>query len=208
MKRLLRRTLYAGSAAACGIILWGADSASAAEDDGGLAGTGQVQELVVDNTTTQDGIAAITNGQINLNVPVAVLSPGANGGDVDQSNTADNSAVVANANSTDQSVDQSQTGDATADGGDADGGGDGGDGSAVVEQGQSADASNATDQSGDAPVDNSQLNVNLPVAVLSPGANGGNVDQSNTADNSATVINANSTDQLSLIHISEPTRPY
>jgi len=116
-------------------------------------------------------------------------------GDVDQSNEAANAAAVGNVNDTDQSVDQSQTGDATADGGNADGGGDAGDGSAVVEQGQAAGVSNGTDQSGDASVDNYQSNINLPVAVLSPGANGGNVDQSNTADNSATVINANSTDQ-------------
>jgi len=45
----------------------------------------------------------------------------ANGGDVSQSNNAVNEAAVINGNSTDQSVGQSQTGDATAGGGNASG---------------------------------------------------------------------------------------
>ena len=199
MKRLLRLTLYAGSAAAGGIILWGAGSASATDgDDGGGsagAGTGQVQEAVVDNATTQGGTAEIANTQINLNAPIAIASPGANSGGTSQTNDAGNTAAVVNSNSTEQSVDQSQNGSATASGGDATGGGDGGDGTAVVDQGQSAGVSNDTDQSGDAMVENRQINVNLPVAVLSPGANSGPVEQSNEADNTAVVENDNTTDQ-------------
>ena len=194
MNRFLKRGLFAGSAVFCGAIIVGAHQASA--DDGGTpADTGQAQELVLDNSAPQDGTAGITNTQINLNLPVAVLSPGANSGPVEQSNTATNNAAVTNTNSTEQSAGQVQAADATATGGDASGGGDGGDAAATVDQGQTADLTNSTTQSGDAQVENRQINVNVPVAVLSPGANSGPVEQSNTANNNAAVTNTNATEQ-------------
>ena len=62
MHRLLRRTLFAGSAALAGAVLWGAQSASA--DGGGTDQPDQVQEVVVDNSTTQDASAAVSSGQV------------------------------------------------------------------------------------------------------------------------------------------------
>ncbi len=195
---------------------------------GGDAGDGnavvvQDQSADVANSTSQGGSATVDNAQENTN-GAAGSAPVRKGGDdcgcepeqpsstgdVDQSNTADNSAVVVNANSTDQSVGQSQTGDATANGGNASGSGDAGDGNAVLEQGQSADVSNGTDQSGKAAVNNSQLNTNEPVnehtadstdyskdcgCETDEPANGGDVSQSNNAGNEAAVMNGNSTAQ-------------
>ena len=66
MRRLLRRTLFTGSAALAGAVLWGAQSASA-ED-----GTDQVQEAVVDNSTTQNASAGVSSGQWNTSAPVTV----------------------------------------------------------------------------------------------------------------------------------------
>ncbi len=178
MNRLLRRTLYAGSAACCGAILWGASQASAA---GNEEPVDQVQQVLIGNRTDQGADASILNKQININLPVAVLAPGANGGDVTQSNTASNTASATNTNRTTQTVDQAQ--DASS----AGGGG--------VDQQQSADVDNETSQSADAGIDNRQVNVNLPVAVLSPKANGGDVTQSNEATNNASAANRNVTDQ-------------
>ena len=80
MNRLLRRTLCAGSAACCGAILWGASQASAS---GNETPVDQVQQALVGNSTEQGADASILNEQININIPVAVLSPAANAGDVD-----------------------------------------------------------------------------------------------------------------------------
>ena len=178
MNRLLRRTLYAGSAACCGAILWGASQASAAGDE---TPVDQVQQVLIGNSTDQGADASILNKQININLPVAVLAPGANTGDVTQSNTASNRASASNNNDTTQTVDQAQ--DASS----AGGGG--------VDQQQSADVNNQTSQSAEAPVENRQVNVNLPVAVLSPRANVGDVTQSNEASNDASATNRNLTDQ-------------
>ena len=178
MNRLLRRTLYAGSAACCGAILWGASQASAAGDE---TSVDQVQQVLIGNSTDQGADASILNKQININLPVAVLAPGANAGDVTQSNTASNRASASNDNDTTQTVDQAQ--DASS----AGGGG--------VDQQQSADVNNQTSQSAEAPVENRQVNVNLPVAVLSPRANVGDVTQSNEASNDALATNRNLTDQ-------------
>ena len=70
MHRLLRRTLFTGSAALAGAVLWGAQSASA--DGGGTDHPDQVQEVVVDNSTTQDASAAVSSGQSNTSAPVSV----------------------------------------------------------------------------------------------------------------------------------------
>ncbi len=134
MNRLLRRTLYAGSAACCGAILWGASQASAAGDE---TPADQVQHVLIGNGTDQGADASILNKQININLPVAVLAPGANAGDVTQSNTASNSATASNINRTTQTVDQAQ--DASS----AGGGG--------VDQQQSANVDNETSQSAEAP---------------------------------------------------------
>jgi hypothetical protein len=177
MNRLLRRTLFAGSAACCGAILWGASQASAA---GNETPVDQVQQFLIGNGTDQGADASILNKQININLPVAVLSPTANGGDVTQSNSASNDASASNTNRTTQTVGQAQDASST-------GGG--------VDQQQSADVDDQTSQSAAAPVENRQVNVNLPVAVLSPTASGGDVTQSNEASNDASAGNRNVTDQ-------------
>ena len=141
---------------------------------------------VVGNTTDQGADASILNRQININAPVAIVSPGANGGDVSQSNEATNTAEATNGNVTDAvRRTRRRTADASADSG-----------SAGVAQDQSAGVDNGTDQQADASVDNEQVNVNLPVAVLSPHADGGDVAQSNEATNAAEATNRNATDQV------------
>ena len=65
MNRLLRRTLYAGSAACCGAILWGASQASAS---GNETPVDQVQQALVANSTEQGADASILNKQININM--------------------------------------------------------------------------------------------------------------------------------------------
>jgi len=112
MNRLLRRTLDAGSAACCGAILWGASQASAA---GNEEPVDQAQQVLIGNSTDQGADASILNRQININLPVAVLAPGANAGDVTQSDTASNTATASNTNRTTHTVDQAQ--DASSSGG-------------------------------------------------------------------------------------------
>ena len=175
MHRLLRRTLFVGSAALGGAVLWGAQSASA--DDG----ADQAQEAVVENSTTQEASAVVDSGQFNVSSPVSV--GGGGGGNVSQSNSADNAASASNENSTEQVVEQGQASSEVTHDGDAGSGG----------QDQGAAVSNTTDQSADAAVDNGQANVSAPVSVGSEG--GGDVTQSNTADNAATATNSNSTGQ-------------
>ena len=154
------------------------------------------------NSTDQTASADATTHQVNVNAPIAVFSPGANGGDVSQSNDATTTAGAYNTNETDQSVDQDQ--DANAKGsrpsvshdkfghpGDCGCGGDGGD----VDQTQTGSNSNETTQDASANAETDQVNVNVPVSVLSPGSNGGDVDQSNDADTTALAGNSNSTTQ-------------
>ncbi len=179
MHRLLRRTLFTGSAALAGAVLWGAQSASA--DGGGTDHPDQVQEVVVDNSTAQDASAAVSSGQVNASAPVSV--GGGGGGSVSQSNDADNSATAGNENITDQTVSQAQGSSAVAFGGDASG----------AAQDQSADVSNGTYQSADADVDNHQSNINAPTSV--GGGGGGSVTQSNEAANEAEAGNSNDTIQ-------------
>ena len=76
----------------------------------GSNGLGQRQEATNTNETSQDSSAAATTKQANVNVPIAILSPGANSGDVDQSNRSDTKVASGNSNSSDQWVDQGQKG--------------------------------------------------------------------------------------------------
>ena len=178
MNRLLRRTLYAGSAACCGAILWGASQASAAGDE---TPVDQVQQVLIGNSTDQGADASILNKQININLPVAVLGAGGQRrrrdavqhgvqqrvGEQHQRHHADRRSGAG------RLVDGRRRGRPAAVG----------------------DVSNQTSQSAEAPVENRQVNVNLPVAVLSPKANVGDVTQSNEASNDASATNRNVTDQ-------------
>ncbi|MGE0141103.1 MAG: hypothetical protein AB7I24_18565 [Candidatus Nanopelagicales bacterium] len=164
--------------------------------DGGDPSAAVKQDASNSNTTTQESSAVVDNHQTNINMPITVLSANSNNGDVDQSNHADNTAKSETANGTDQSVRQS--GDATATGEsdhpDKKGGPDGGsDGDAKV--GQQAENHNETGQRSSAEVTNDQLNVNMPITLLSADSGNGDVDQSNSAKNSASSSTVNGTDQ-------------
>src|SRR5579863_7647525 len=65
----------------------------------------------------------------------------------------------------------------------------------LVKQVQSATNQNSTEQSAASEASSQQTNVNAPVAILSPGSNDGNVDQSNTGTTSSHAGNGNSTEQ-------------
>ena len=150
-----------------------------------------------------------------------MLSPGANGGDVSQSNEAVNTAEATNDNDTAQTVVQGQEAEATATA--PEGGHHGKPGHdaapvAEVSQVQSADVSNETVQDAAAGVANEQSNSNEATAPEHSGHGkdhghgkdqghgkdrghgahapaAGDVSQSNKADNTATATNDNSTDQ-------------
>ena len=130
----------------------------------------------------QDADADATAVQLkpsNSNQSIRVLSPG-NDGKVTQSNSTTAVAAALNANKTDQSIDQSQTG-----------GGHGGSYLQVAGQGawskQDADAGAAAFQFG-------ASNENTPIREGSPGG-GGSVEQSNEVTALAAALNLNETCQ-------------
>ena len=146
------------------------------------SGIDQDQSASNDNSTDQGADATAGTRQLNVNAPVSVLSWGANGGDVDQSNDATTTADAKNTNGTDQSVDQDQQA--------ASKGSTGG-----IDQSQDATNGNETSQDAGADASTKQANVNVPISILSWGANGGDVTQTNAADTRAYAGNANGTDQ-------------
>jgi hypothetical protein len=116
----------------------------------------------------------------NDNVVVRIDSPG-DDGPVKQTNAAGALAAAGNANSTDQSADQKQSGDSCKCGGGT----------------QVADQSAHNHQSADADANAKQIkpsNDNVSVRIDSPG-NGGKVDQTNAALAGALAGNANETTQ-------------
>jgi hypothetical protein len=142
----------------------------AAQAAGQSAGSGQ---------SASGGSGAYQLGPSNNAGSIRVLSPGDNGS-VTQSNSTTAAAVAANANKTDQTVDQSQTG-----------GGYGSDSTQIAGQ----EAKNA--QQADADATAKQLgakNDALSIRVLSPGDDG-DVTQSNSVSAGALAANGNKTDQ-------------
>jgi len=119
-------------------------------------------------------IGASISAPINLNLPIAVLSPGANKGDVDQRNDSTASSRAANVEH-DQSVNQW--------------GGKNGNNSASQSAANTQILPIALGLGISAPI-----NVNAPIAVLSPGANKGDVKQRNDSDARAEALN-NETEQ-------------
>src|SRR5687768_1017311 len=115
----------------------------------------------------------------NQNISVRVLSPG-DGGDVSQSNTVDSSATAGNANLTDQSADQTQSGSCGCEGGTQAVG-------QSAENDQAATALSLATQAG-------ASNSNIPVRVLSDGDDG-SVEQTNSVESDATAANINATGQ-------------
>jgi hypothetical protein len=191
LRRALLTAVLAGGALILGAGVAGADILGGY--DGVRSGAGfdrilQTQEGSNSNRTDQEANADASTTQYNVNAPVAILSPGSNNGDVDQSNDATTVAVASNWNDTDQSIWQSQR--ATSRGGRC------GCRGRRIDQDQTASNSNRTDQDANATAETTQVNVNAPVAILSPGSNNGDVDQSNDATTIAEASNWNDTDQF------------
>lgn len=113
------------------------------------------------NQTGQQSKATASTDQLNLNIPISVLSPGANSGDVDQSNRSDTYVVSVNENGSTQSVDQSQQGQVGRSG---HGSGSG------LDQSQEAANTNETEQASEAKATTEQTNVNLPISILEFGS--------------------------------------
>ena len=158
-------------------LCFGASQAVAAEGD---SGAGQAAgQSAASGQSASGGSGAYQLGPSNTAGSIRVLSPGDNG-DVTQSNSSTAAAIAANANTTDQTVNQSQTG--------------GGSGSSYAQiAGQ--EAKNA--QTADANATAAQLgakNDALSIRVLSPGDDG-NVTQSNSVGAGALAANGNETDQ-------------
>jgi hypothetical protein len=142
----------------------------AGQDAGQSAGSGQ---------SASGGSGAYQLGPSNSAGSIRVLSPG-DSGSVSQSNNSTAGAVAANLNTTDQTVDQSQTG-----------GGYGSDQTQIAGQeaknAQKADADATAKQYG-------AKNDASSIRVLSPGDNG-DVTQSNSVGAGALAANGNKTDQ-------------
>jgi hypothetical protein len=151
---------------------------TAAAEDGG--GAGQVAGQSAGSGQWAGGSSGATQvGPTNSATSIRVLSPGSSG-PVTQSNTTTAAAIAANANTTKQSTDQSQTG-----------GGYGSDATQVAGQ----EAKNA--QSADADAKATQVapsNGALSIRVLSPGDDG-DVNQSNATTAGAVAANGNETKQ-------------
>jgi hypothetical protein len=139
---------------------------------------GQAAEQVAASDQSANSSANSTQiAPSNSNINVRVLSPGDNGS-VDQSNTSAAESFAGNANETDQSVEQSQSGTG---------------GTALQEAGQLA----ANKQSAESTADSVQVhpkNTNISVRVLSPGDDG-DVTQSNESEAKSGALNKNELDQ-------------
>jgi hypothetical protein len=144
----------------------------------GTAAAGEPTQAVGQEASSQQSASSNANAtQVapsNSNVAVRIFSPG-DAGKVTQTNAAGALAIAGNANATDQSASQDQSGAGTQ---------------AVGQQ-----ASN--DQSADASADATQIkpsNENISVRIKAPG-NDGDVTQTNAALAGAAAGNANSTTQ-------------
>jgi hypothetical protein len=157
---------------------------------------GQEQSGSNHNSTGQDATSDALTKQKNVNAPISILSWGSNNGDVRQGNQADTKSYADNTNGTDQKVGQDQSADVDGSRGTSPDKRDGQkhDGSGIA-QDQSATNDNSTDQSADSSAETRQLNVNVPVSVLSWGSSNGDVRQGNQADTKSYADNTNGTDQ-------------
>ena len=152
----------------------------------------QEQSGTNQNRTDQDAKADATTQQANVNLPISILSWGANGGAVSQGNQADTKAYADNDNGTDQSVDQNQDANVAGSRGTSY---DAPSGAGPIAQSQDATNGNETNQHGDADASTKQVNVNAPISILSWGANGGDVRQHNDGATTAGATNTNGTKQ-------------
>jgi hypothetical protein len=157
---------------------------------------GQEQSGSNHNSTGQDATSDALTKQTNVNAPISILSWGSNNGDVRQGNQADTKSYADNDNDTDQKVGQDQH--AAVDGSRGTSfdprDGQAHDGPAI-EQEQSATNDNSTEQRADSSAESRQLNVNVPVSVLSRESDNGDVRQGNEAVTKSYADNSNRTDQ-------------
>jgi hypothetical protein len=161
-----------------------------------------------ENSTDQHASSHAYTKQANVNAPISILSFGANNGDVRQSNWADTSAKSSNDNWTNQSAHQDQwvSGNGSPSGPPAgppvvyDGGNQGPKGPEGPHDNgsvsQSGKNENSTDQHAKSEATTKQVNVNVPVSILSLDANNGNVHQGNAAHTFSGSSNSNGTQQL------------
>ena len=206
MKHWIKRALTT-AALASGVMILSAGAASAAPEGkvplDPLGIISQTQEATNENSTTQDAGSTAETRQVNDYAPVAVLSPGSNNGDVEQSNEAETKAVAANSNDSEQSIDQDQAAE-SRDGKDSCGKcGSGGN----VEQTQDAANNNTTDQDASANAVTNQSNQigNQPEKSPAYGSkegyadhrkgDDGDVEQSNKAETTAVAVNDNDSKQ-------------
>jgi len=158
------------------VLCFGAGQAVAADGSGAAQTAGQSAP----SGQTADGTgSAYQAGPSNSAGSIRVLSPG-NGGAVSQSNSTTAAAIAANANKTNQSTGQSQTGGLPG---------------SQYTQIAGQEAQNEQDADADATaVQIAPSNDAQSIRVLSPG-NDGDLTQSNSATAGAAALNGNQTDQ-------------
>ena len=162
----------------------------AEQDAAGGAGTQAIGQEADSEQHAAAASAAEQKGAENTNISVRVLSKG-DDGDVEQTNSVDSSATALNLNGLEQDADQDQSGR------DCKCGSDGiqAIGQEAKNEQAAAAVSLASQEAGrDRCHCDSGGNVNTPVRVDSKGG-GGDVEQSNTVDSSATAANLNLTKQ-------------
>jgi hypothetical protein len=184
-----------------------AGTATANIGSGPLFGQSQTssQSQSGSNSVSQDASSQAISaplGQINLNAPIGVLSSGSNG-PVTQSNSSSATSSASNESQAVQLVDQSQGSAQTQDGSQTTGCCEtGGSGSPTFDQeqtsNQSQSGSNAVSQNAESKTvsePGAQVNVNLPIRILSDGSNG-NVDQSNRSSATSSASNESKAIQI------------
>ena len=152
------------------------------QSQGGSGGTQVAGQKNTSDQSAHAGAVAVQEKPSNTAVGIRVLSPG-DGGDVDQSNSADAGALAANGNLTHQDIDQTQGGGAPC------GCGYGGTQVAGQSNGNWQAAGAVAVAAQDRP-----SNEAVGIRVLSPGDDG-DVSQSNSADAGALAANGNVTHQ-------------
>ncbi len=145
---------------------------------GGHGNSNTSSQTSKNNQVAPIAISGSISAPINLNLPIGLLSPGANEGTVNQENSATSKSRAVNAEH-DQETNQRVTG-----------------------------GSNSSNDAKQIAVNNQLLpialglgvaapiNINAPIAVLSPNANRGDVNQRNDSDVDAQALN-NETEQYS-----------
>ncbi|HEU4977116.1 MAG TPA: hypothetical protein VFT50_18655 [Baekduia sp.] len=175
----MRKTTLAWSA--CAAALLPALAATSAAADTPLTPAGALQMAGQAAASQQTATSSATSTQdhpTNTAIHVAILSPGASSGPVQQANTSNATSAAGNTNTTSQDVAQS-------------GGGAGAGSQTAGQQAQSGQ----TAQSSAGSTQDHPTNTAIHVAILSPGASSGPVQQANTSNAGSQAGNTNTTRQ-------------